>query len=863
LFVLKGARDFMDEVLSPFVFIRVEIVGRLRVQFLLKGPQIIRLLSKQITLNLNMNKLSAKQSHITKGNIMKNNKITNKKSLIYMAVIANLSASSLTYAAEEVTEEKATNAVEIIQVTARRKTETILEIPMAISSISAMEIADRNYTQAEDLYRTLAGAAMPGDELILRGLSGGNSDSPGTTATFVDDIPFEFTNLSDIERVEVLRGPQGTLYGSNAIGGTVRIITKKPKLDEFELFGSVVGGSEKDVAGYDSNISLGLNIPLMDNTLALRVNGNIEHDQKQYVNMNTGVQSNEDNSFIRSQLLWQISDGIDMTLGYSNVKSAARGKTQGDRSQPEYYYDYALTDNPDAFHGYDVDFFTVDCPQGAERPECRMGTAPIALNGVPKKFQIWEAMDPWSEEETDLFTLNLNVDNLMDFASLAYAGSYRKVEEASLHDWTRLDGTDMYQTWIINDWPEERTTHELRLQNFDTASPLAWTLGVFYDRSEQSNVPNYQVQYHAGDDISLSVFEQWMETGEDMAAYGQDLFGNRQEHWQSSIIESWDEELSFFADVSYLFDLGNAGDLEVNGGIRNYHISDKEVTSSLGLWGTSDDELSGKESGNRYKFSLSYRPADDLSAYALYSEGYRPGGNNAPLTGACLTDPKAGDYTERYESDQVQNYEIGVKGLAFDNRFNYAVAAYQINWTDMLTDVYMDECGFSYTANGGSAKTQGIEFESTMQLTDDLTMTLNFSKTDSEILEDNDAIDAKKGDDMTMVPESNAYFALDQAFSFMGKQAFVRADYTYYGEYKTHFKVKDEDIVPAYGYMNLSTRFEATDDVTISLHINNLLDDEAIKYKRSRSRSDSTIAQQYITYLAGRSVSVRLDYTFF
>jgi outer membrane receptor protein involved in Fe transport len=811
-----------------------------------------------------MNESSATLNNTAEGNIMNKNNIINKKSLIYMAITASLSVHNVTYSAEESNEAEAKSEVERIEVTARRKSETILEIPMAISSISAMDIADRNYTQAEDLYRTLAGAALPGDELILRGLSGGNSITPGTTATFVDDIPFDFTNLSDIERIEVLRGPQGTLYGSNAIGGTVRIITKKPKLDEFELFGSIIAGGEKDIAGYDSNMSLGINVPLIDNTLALRVNGNLAHDQRGYVNVNTGVQSDEDNSFIRSQLLWQITDGIDLTLGYSNVKNADRGQTQGDRSQPEYYWDYSLTENPDANHGYDVDFFQVDCPQGSERPACRMGTAPRALDGVPTKFQIWEAIDPWSDEETELLTLNFNVDNIFDFATLAYAGSYRKTELASLSDWSRLDGSDMFQTWIINDWPEERTTHELRLQNFDTSNALSWTLGVFYDKEERNDVTNYQVQYHAGDDISLSVLEQWW-IGPDfnMAAYGEELFGNPQAHWRNSIIEAWNEELSFFADVSYLFNLGGAGELEVNGGVRNYHIEDNEITSSLGLWGTSDDELGGKESGNRYKFSLSYRPMDDLSTYALYSEGYRPGGNNAPLTGTCVDDPKAADFTKRYESDQIKNYEIGVKGLAFDNRFNYAVALYQIDWTGMLTDVYMDTCGFSYTANGGSARSQGIEFESTMQLTDDLTMTFNFSQTDTEILEDNDAVGAKKGDDMTMVPESNAYLAFDQAFTLMDKQAYIRADYTYYGEYKSHFEVKDEDVVPSYGYVNLSARLEATDDVTVSFHINNLLDDEAIKYKRARSRSDSTVAQQYISYLQGRSVSVRLDYTFF
>ena len=161
-------------------------------------------------------------------NTMYNQKF--KQKLIHCAVMSAMLTAVPTYAFEESSESEADKDVESITVTARRKAETIIEIPMAISSISAMEIQDRNYTSATDIYRTLAGAAMPRGQLILRGLSGGNSTLPDTTATFVDDVPYTFTNLSDVERVEVLRGPQGTLYGSNAIGGTVRINTKKPVL---------------------------------------------------------------------------------------------------------------------------------------------------------------------------------------------------------------------------------------------------------------------------------------------------------------------------------------------------------------------------------------------------------------------------------------------------------------------------------------------------------------------------------------------------------------------------------------------------------------------------------------------------------
>ncbi|WP_372872543.1 TonB-dependent receptor [Shewanella sp.] len=788
-------------------------------------------------------------------------------SLVSCAVLAALITSPITAVAEETSVD--TSGIEKITVTARRKTETLVEIPMAISSVSAMEIADRNYTSATDIYRTLAGAAMPRNQLILRGLSGGNDTTPDTTTTFVDDIPFNFTNLSDVERVEVLRGPQGTLYGSNAIGGTVRIITKKPVLDEFELFGSVQAGSEKDVDGYDNNISLGVNIPLIDGKVALRVNGNLEHDQLPFVNMNTGLQSDVDRGFIRNQLLWQATDDLSLILGYSRVEYSDRGYALGDRSTPGYYYDYSLSENADAPYGYDVDVYDVDCPANASRPKCRMGTAPRAKGGVPEKYQIWERLDPWYESSNDLFTLNISDNNFFDFATLTYAGSYRKFKTDSLDNWTRLDGDDMFLTWIINDDYYNETTHELRLQNLDASSPLSWTVGVFYDKTETKDNPNTQNQYHEGGDKAWAIMEYWY--GVDWAGMGEQYFGNNQQNWNSATQLDYAREFAIFADVAYTFDLGDMGELELNGGIRHFDLKDEFIATERGIWTNWDEPwedvetvVGGEESGNRYKFSASWRPADNFSIYGLYSEGYRPGGNNGPLPGSCINDPQASKRQSRYTSDSIDNYELGIKASVFDNRFDFAAAVYQIDWTGIKTDVYMDTCGFTYTANAGEARSRGFEFESRARLTDDLEMTFNTSYTNSELTEDNESIDGHKGDEMTMVPDWNAYLALDQGFQLFGKQAYIRADWTYYGEYKTHFNVRPEDVVPSYSYFNLSGRYEVSDNVKLSVHVNNIFDTEAEKYKRARSRNtDNTVAQEYIEFLEGRSITVRLDYTFF
>ena len=205
--------------------------------------------------------------------------------------------------------------MEEIVVSARKKEETLTEVPMNISAVGAAEIEKRNLVAKEDLFRTLPGAAMPRGQLILRGLSGGNDASPDTTSTFTDGVLFNFSDLFDVSRVEVLRGPQGTLWGSNAIGGTVQVISNKPDTEQFEVFGSLQTSSERNVDGNETRAYIGVNVPLADN-LALRVVGSSSNEPGRILNAATGLMSSEDENWTRAQLLWNIDDDSELTLGY-------------------------------------------------------------------------------------------------------------------------------------------------------------------------------------------------------------------------------------------------------------------------------------------------------------------------------------------------------------------------------------------------------------------------------------------------------------------------------------------------------------------------------------------------------------------
>lgn len=757
-------------------------------------------------------------------------------------------------------------AIDEIIVTSRKREETLIEVPMNIATVDAAEILARNLYKKEDMYRTIAGGASPRGELILRGLSGGNDSTPSTTSSWTDDIPYNSSDLFDVARVEVLRGPQGTLYGSNAIGGTVRIITNKPEFDELSVFGATVVGEERNRPGTETRLYAGINVPIADN-VAARVIGSYGNRDGKIMNTFTGSSGSEKDYFVRAQLMFEPAEDWNINLTLINDKENSSGYEYADRSQPGYYYEAILTENPAATYGYDVVLDFPECPNPTdERPACRTG-GPIA-NDYDPKFAVWETLDPWAENEISVFSARVMKDNFFGIGDLTYAGSYQKYDHASLDNWSRNDANDLFRTWIINDDGYDRYTHELRLQS-NGDGPLQWTVGAFYDEVDWKNTPDGQWQYHASDNRSRAIAEYlwgfYYDLG-DPTQIGLDLYGDGTKNYNYNQIKYNNQETAFFGEVGYTIGFDNGHSLELTGGIRNYDLQDDIHTEVSGIWiGPEAQETITKdgESGNRYKFSANYMPSDTFSVFFVYAEGYRPGGNNGPnLPNDCVGDPNAGAYVDRYESDQIENYEIGIKGLAFDRRFQFSSAVYHIDWTGVQTSVYMPTCGFSYMANAATAESDGVEFESTTLLTDTLQLQVNAAYTDSRMTSDVELLGAEAGESMTMVPEYNFYVALDQQVTLWGRDGSVRLDYSGYGEYKSHFNTKPEDISPAYEVLNLSGNLLVNDNARVGIYINNVLNDEIITYKRSRYRFEWSLGDLYYYYGAERNVSLRVDFNF-
>ena len=758
--------------------------------------------------------------------------------------------------------------IDEIVVTARKKEEVVLDIPMNISTITETEIKARNIIDKTELYRTIAGAASPRGELILRGLSGSNSAYPNTTNVWTDGIPFDFDNVYDVERVEVLRGPQGTLYGSNAIGGTVHVITNKPDLNELEISGSVMFKNEAHRPGTEVRAFGVVNVPIVEGSLGLRVTGQSGSKTGKILNLNDGHRGETEDEFLRAQLLWEPNDKTQVNLSVVRDEWFSDEYSDVDLSTPPYYYEAILTPNGDATYGYDVELTFPDCPSGASRPECKIHSiGALVQDGYNPDFATWYLLNHFNANETSLIGLTIDRQDIFDGVDLSYAGSYRDSDTSGRQNhWSRYDAQDMFRTWIddTNGW--NRFTHELRLQSSGDG-PIEWTVGAFHDDSRGKENPNVQWQYHASDNRSRAIADYlwgyWWGY-EDPTQLGIDVYGNGNVHYNGNQLRWDDTETAYFGEVSYTMDLQDGKTLELTGGIRFYDIKNDYYYTDSGLWNNDVTDIKDGEDGNRIKLSANYRPAEDFAVFGIYSEGYRPGGNNgsAPPV-SCRNDPAVGDYSDRYTSDETENMEIGFKGLLFDRRLQFSGAIYQIDWSGVQARVYMETCGFSYTANAATAESKGFEMETTTLLRDDVKLIVNYSRTKSEMTSDVPSIGASDGDDMTMVPKYNYYNALDKEITFRGRDGNLRLDVNGYGKYKTHFNVREQDISDAYEVVNLQASLQVSENTTINVVVNNLLDDRIVRYKNARSRNIGSYWNIYHTYYApDRTVALRMDYTF-
>ena len=560
--------------------------------------------------------------------------------------------------------------VEEVIVTANKKAETVQEIPMNISVITELAIEERGITNPEDYLRSIAGVSTPGGSnyYTFRGLNTSTSQrSSGTSSTYIDEINGTLMGLFDVERIEVLRGPQGTLYGSNAIGGTIRYITNKP--DSSAAYGKIrLGYGDKVKAGDpETSIEMMYNMPLSD-SLAVRAVYSQLVSPGIYKNIQTGKTVGEEDD---SQLMITLgfNDGGKLTgsLRYINFNNKAFGILEPGQSKPG-----------------SADVYVEGCPQATGwfynfegDPTCSRldaissfaaseGVSGVLSNYDPK-FSHALAADESEDITREIIVANLKYDFGLFDANLII--SDRTVTDDSVTDWARIDMDDYVPAPLIVDGDEyyEETT-ELRL--ISKPGKFEWTIGYYnYKFNEEANSIS-QTQYAMDQDWLeyVMLYAAGLSPGDyDATAYCPPFceghLGYPYFYYGSYTEYNEQEETSMYGQFDY-----NVNDkLTLTLGIRDYEIDDASKSYQYGIFfmgstgcdgndpsGTDCSELSGSESDTRMKYAASYRVNEDLTLYATQAAGYRPGGNQAPLPPFCSSDEAAqANFSRRFNSDEA------------------------------------------------------------------------------------------------------------------------------------------------------------------------------------------------------------------
>jgi len=689
------------------------------------------------------------------------NKI-NRKALTVAITAAIISSTQVSLAlAQEQTNEDNLVLEEVI-VTATARAESTQDIPYNISAISGSAIEAQNIVDSYELMRNIAGISVVDrgyrnqgtmNSIVIRGVNvdnGVNGDvglsAVPTVATYVDNTPI-FANflLKDVERVEVLRGPQGTLYGSGALGGAVRYIMKKPDSSGFDAEARGVISTTDGSDGQNLSGDVMLNFPIGANA-AFRISGGIIDNDGviDYVNLyqlgdngkpmvyadngqctdnNSASLSPEEVAFngacytsendtdtveithLRASFLWDATDNFRLQLTYQMQSDEIGGRRSTTKGADYYGNTYGDDDNGSTF------------------------------------------LEP-SERDVDLLNLDIAWD--LGFATLTSNTSDYNHDGNGWRDNTSLWVTDRSQDSTFTNWFEILYTGNPRAAAYVSAgyeeSAFVQEFRLISDATEDSNFDWIVGAYYMDQDRSTNNYSFLLglneygkacpQLGEACRAYGDWWAGG----YDLSEIDFYYDRRETFTDKALYGELTwHVSDtFRANFGLRWF---DNKLTNStamdfplfVGVEVPYVDFPSQKESDVLFKLNLSWDIADNKMLYATYSEGFRRGGANAiPTTGFFAElNPETVQF---YKADTVNNYEFGLKGNT--DRWRYSADIFYVDWQDPQLNTATAWWGFFMAQNGESAATRGLELEAAWAATENLIVNFGYSYINAELTAD-------------------------------------------------------------------------------------------------------------------------------
>jgi outer membrane receptor protein involved in Fe transport len=587
-----------------------------------------------------------------------------------------------------------------IVVTAQKRSERLIDTPQSVTALTAADLSRLNAKQFVDFANTVPGLQYVSQgagtsQISMRGVTSG-ADVSSTVGIYVDDVPYgsssAFANgarraldvgLFDIDRVEVLRGPQGTLYGASSMGGVLKYVMTKPSLTDFEGKAEA-GASSTEHGGTSYDGSAVVNVPLVRDKLAVRASGFYSRDGGYFDNVETGE------------------------------KNVDRGKTYGGRVEAL----LAPTEN--------LSIRLTGFAQNIRRDG--NAYASINLDGTPVAGWL-DQSHPLDEPFRSNFRLgSATIGYDFGWATLTSITSYQ-----SNKTYDSTDGSSVYALYLqilagvpaeavaINELAKTRKfTQEVRFAS-PTGTKFEWQIGGFYTHEK-------------------SLLAQVADT------YGAGLVLLPDVNAVTAAINGRYQEYAVFGDLTYHL----TDKFDVTGGVRYAHNNQHFTQDASGILVVSAPGSSSHEGVATYLANARYRFSRNVTAYARFATGYRPGGPNFRVI-----DPTTGNPSNpTFHSDKLDSYEAGIKAQSADHTFGIDLSGYYIDWKNI--QLLSPVAGVTAYTNGPGAHIKGAELTLTAHPDRGLTVTGAFAYNDGKLTEAVPLLGARKGERLPNTPHVTA-----------------------------------------------------------------------------------------------------------
>lgn len=652
-----------------------------------------------------------------------------KRSILLISLIATTRFSPLWAASPDsipnpsVKSQTETLRLHEVVVTAQRFSQNIYKVPISMAAYTQAELDRRNITSLDDIaaqtpgvnYRNFGATSFIAIDGITQDAGGGVAGiGPSTTALYINDVPIEtrYQNAAvsspnpfvfDIKRIEVLRGPQGTLFGASAEGGAIRLITNTPSLTNYSGYAT---GEFSDILGYGSQgnqFGVAYGGPIVPGKLGFRVS----------------AWEQQTPGYVYNQSM--IFGGVDQP----NVNRSGVYVLQG-----------AMLWKPSSLFSLLFRIYS----QTEHQNSIGLFQPPTSLNSIgagdPSAGDFVSTRGLLQPSTDDITAPSLTLDFNFGWSRLTLDTSYLNRYSPRAYDYTAvlppalgfpIPTTMNYAEPTVVATKQNNFVEDVRLQSPNRGEKLQWLVGLYYADLRQ----------HDWETVSAPGFpEQILQnTGKTIVQYlGEGLVSGDGSTYDSYISDQLmrDEDKAVYAHVQYHF----AKHFAVVAGVRHEIDSEQLYSVSNGPLAGGPSSVYAPSSGSATvpDIGINWTPNTRNLVYASASEGFRAGGGSAPVTlhtTACQAElARLGDPTS-YKGDHLWDYQLGDKSQLDDGRLLISGSVFHINWDGIISSIFLPACATSIVYNLGHAASDGAELSVHMLPTANLRLGASVGYTDA------------------------------------------------------------------------------------------------------------------------------------